>query len=339
MQSLMKSRYLQFAGPVYQVGYALGSILRQTLASEIEHYLKNGPLKFGDLSLTAIEAGAMSWFESLPERFQQEMQGMADGSGVPLERISAWGYADAGGRKACSGFLLKAGGNLWVGRNNDLWVPDLWGYVIERHIEGRLSTLSFGMRGEIFAATGLNEVGLWLHYNWLPAFDRPAEQAWTPYVLMTEILETCRSIDEMETVLNNTQRTGGMMVFAAQMENGAALFECAPKMAIRINLTGSFLAGSNHYQRLATPQLPEDYASNSLKRLEALHRQLTALPKQPSSQDLIAVLADPDVEQHQADYGTVYSNLVCLTQHELWFTFGGFPAASRGNWQKMPWPW
>ena len=336
-------RYLQLTGKPFEIGVNLGQSLKDTLAADINHYLENGPLKFGDLTRSAIDSGAMGWFGSLPERFQQEMQGMADGSGVPLKEIAAWGYADAGGRKACSGFLLRSGESLWVGRNNDLWAPDLWGYAIERHITGRLATLAFGMRGEIFAATGLNEAGLWLHYNWLPAYGRPDSEAWTPYVLLTEILETCQTIDEVEAILNQRQRTGGMLIYAADVTGQAALLECAPRSFQRSDLDGpfsekSFLAGTNHYQQLVTPQPAADYAAGSVKRLQVMEDRLSALAESPQSQDLIAILADPEVEQHQPDYGTVYSNLVNLTKKACWFTFGGFPAASRGNWEKLAWP-
>lgn len=342
MKNLKDTRYIQLSGSPYQVGFAHGIRLKRTLASDIEHYLQNGPLKFGELTQSSIDSGAMTWFESLPERFRQEMHGMADGSGVSLGIIAAWGFADAGGRKACSSFFLQAEENLWIGRNNDLWVPDLWGYAIERQITGRLATLTFGMRGEIFAATGLNEAGLWLHYNWLPAFDKPLDQAWTPYVLLTEMLETCQSIDEVETFLKETRRSGGMLIFAAQHKQRgccAALLECAPQTVFRKDLQKSYLAGTNHYQSLSTPQPPESYAPNSVKRLAAMRKRLTSVSNQPTSEDLLAILADPEVEQHQADYGTVYSNLVCLSTRELWFTFGGFPAASQGHWQKVPWPW
>ena len=341
METLHQNRYTSLHGTPFEVGLALGTALRDTLSADIEHYLEEGPLKLGDLTRAALDSGAMGWFDSLPERFQQEMQGMADGSCVPIQHIAAWGYADAGGRPACSGFLLQTGENLWVGRNNDLWVPDLWGYAIERHIPGRLATLAFGMRGEIFAATGLNEAGLWLHYNWLPAYSRPSGKGWTPYVLLTEMLETCQSIDEVEMILKKTQRSGGMLIFAGQSNPDkprAALLECAPQSVHRTNLTGHFLAGTNHYQRLVTPEPGEVYAPQSVQRLTRMEECLSALGDQIDPASLIGILADPGVEQRQADYGTVYSNLVCLNQRQLCFTLGGFPAASQGNWQNLPWP-
>jgi len=338
MDHIPNERFLHLCGTPYQVGRTHGEHLKGQLARDIDHYIHAGPVKFGELDPAALNRGEMDWFEGLPERFRREMEGMAEGSGVPLQKIAAWGYADVGGRTGCSSFLLRSLGETWVGRNNDLWVPDLWGYAIHRQIPGRLATLTFGMRGEIFAATGLNEAGLWLHYNWLPAFDLPTDKTWTPYVLLTDILETCTTIDQVELKLKSTKRNGGMLIFASTGQpDASAMLECACQTVARSDCEAGFLAGTNHYQALQTPQPPAVYAPTSVARLERMTHLLANVPESHKPKDLIRVLADPDVEQHQEDYGTVYANLCSTTARQLWFTFGGYPAASDGNWQKIPW--
>jgi hypothetical protein len=342
MNQIPETRYLRLTGTPYQIGLILGEKLRSQLGADIDHYITQGPLRFQkDLDRATIQKGAMAWFGSLPQRYQTELEGMADGSGVPLETIAEWGFVDAGGQNACSGFILKQDDSIWVGRNNDLWVPDLWGYAIRRQVSGRLGYISFGMRGEIFAATGLNQAGLWLHYNWLPVFDKPEGTAWTPFVLLTEMLETCKDPDEVGRMLKNTTRTGGMLVFAIEGRKGTcAVFECSCCQVARQDCEGPFLAATNHYQHLPTPELPEAYAPDSVKRLLRLESRLQSLSQQDQllPESLISVLADPQIEQHEDGYGTVYANLCNPMDHQLWFTFGGYPAASQGNWQKIPWP-
>lgn len=339
LKRIPEERYLRVSGTPYQVGLLMGEALQPQLKRDIEHYLLNGPLKFDELTPKALTEGAMAWFDSLPKRFRTELEGLADGSEIPLQQIAEWYYADMGGYPGCSGFLLRQGGKVWVGRNNDLWVPDLWGYAIRRQITGKLGTINFGMRGELFAATGLNQAGLWLHYNWLPTFETLPKTGWTPYVLLTEMLETCKSIDEVEARLRETHRSRGMLIFAAEAKQGqSALLECSPTRVVRRDLDQVYLAGTNHYRFLPTPQPAETYAPESVARLEALNASLTALPTFPEPSDLIGALANPQVEQHQPDYGTVYANLYNPLSRQIWFTFGGFPAASRGNWQQIPWP-
>jgi hypothetical protein len=36
-------------------------------------------------------------------------------------------------------------------------VPELWGYVTIREVEGRIPTISFSMEGDVFTPTGINK--------------------------------------------------------------------------------------------------------------------------------------------------------------------------------------
>ncbi|MBG0788189.1 MAG: hypothetical protein H0S79_24135 [Anaerolineaceae bacterium] len=336
MSVLSESRYISLKGPPYQVGRQLGERLQKSLADDIAHYLDAGPLKAGEITSAQLSAGALDWAHSLPQRFLDEMEGLADGSGVPLQRIAEWGFADSGGKTGCSAFLLRTGDGLWVGRNNDLWVPDLWGYAIQRQVNGRLGTVSFGMQGELYAATGVNASGLWLHYNWLPALGQPDAHGWTPFVLLTDILETCETIDAVEARLRSETRLGGMLIFSASPDGRATILECSCCRVARRDLDTGFLVGTNHYQFISGIEGAVEANQSSHHRAEAMVTKLGALPNNPQLKDLIAVLADPNVEQHGDDYGTVYANLYNPISRQLWFTFGGYPAASQGNWQPVP---
>ena len=336
MSALSEHRYISLEGSPYQVGYQLGERLQESLANDIFHYLHAGPLKAGEITAKQLSAGALAWAHSLPQRFLLEMEGLADGSGVPLKQIAEWGYADSGCKTGCSAFLLRTGDALWVGRNNDLWVPDLWGYAIHRQVTGRLGTVTFGLRGELYAATGVNSSGLWLHYNWLPALDQPQTRGWTPFVLLTDILETCEDIDAVEARLRSETRQGGMLIFSASPDGQAAIVECSCRRVARRDLDKGFLVGTNHYQFIPDATISVKADQNSYQRAEAMITKLGALPPNPQREDLIAVLADPNVEQRGEGYGTVYANLYNPTSHQLWYTFGGYPAASQGNWQPIP---
>ncbi len=56
-------------------------------------------------------------------------------------------------------------------------------------------------------------------------------------------------------------------------------------------------------------------------------------------EQLVAALADDEIERRDDTFATVYSNVACPATGEIWYTFGGWPAASVGNWQVVPWPW
>jgi hypothetical protein len=154
------------------------------------------------------------------------------------------------------------------------------------------------------------------------------------------MLETCKNIQEVEVLLRKTQRTGGMMIFAAESRSGnCAILECGCQQVARVNCPSDFIAGTNHYTRLEGPEPAETSPQSSVNRLKRLSKLLSELSGSPTPEKLIHILSDPQVEQHQEGYGTVYANLCSPTLEKLWFTFGGFPAASRGNWQPIPWPY
>ena len=53
----------------------------------------------------------------------------------------------------------------------------------------------------------------------------------------------------------------------------------------------------------------------------------------------IRILADEKIERREGEVVTVYANVACPSGGEIWHTFGGHPAASKGNWQRLEWPW
>ncbi len=100
MTAFAENRYISLEGSPYQVGRQLGECLQESLANDITHYLNAGPLQAGEITSKQLSAGALDWAHSLPQRFLDEMEGLADGAGIPLQRVAEWGYADSGGKQA-----------------------------------------------------------------------------------------------------------------------------------------------------------------------------------------------------------------------------------------------
>jgi hypothetical protein len=289
-----------------------------------------------------LRSEAIPWLRSLPERFQDEFEGLAEGANLSLQRIAEWAYVDQCIQEECSGFICFLKGHAWVGRSNDFFVPELWGTMTIREIEKRIPTISFGMEGDVFAPTGINRERLWLHYNYLPVWDTPrADRLHLPgYVLLTEALETCSTIDEVEGLLGRFDRDGGMMLFAVDGKmDEFAIFECSCSQYIKRTPVENWLVGTNHYCSYQA----KAHDGNSEYRYGRVEELLKALYARQDSislpADLIAILADAGVEAQEDNYGTVYANVACPHTREVWHTFGGFPAASKGDWQRIDWPW
>jgi hypothetical protein len=334
-------RIYHVKGSPKEIGFALGRALGDKLAQNIDRYIQTGPTRHGTVDAEKLESGALSWLRSLPQRYQDEFAGMAEGSGVPLQRLAEWCFVEECVQTGCSGLVCFIDGHAWVARNNDLWAPDMWGYVTVRQVEGRLPTAIFGLEGEVFAGTGVNGERLWLHYNWLPVQDAPSSQKphWACFVWLREALEMCRTIREVEALLRQVDRDSGMMLFAVDGKTDAfVVFECACAEHVRREEREDWIVGTNHC--LGANDVGSTSSQLRFHRLEELARELCGRGEAVDTpRDLIRILADPGVEVRGEDYGTVYANVACPSTGEMWYTFGGYPAASTGVWQQMAWPW
>ncbi len=224
----------------------------------------------------------------------------------------------------------------------------MWGYVTIREIDGRISALSFGLEGDVFTPTGINQEQLWLHYNYLPAWDRPhPDRPHLPgYAWMVEALETCRTLQDVEVLLRRVQRDDGMLLFAVDGKTDTyALYECSCTTVHKRETDRDWLVGTNHYVTHSQAPALDDTGSRSTirryRRLSQLIEGLANAQRKATSpvNDLIPILADHGVEARTGDTVTVYANVACPRDQLLWYTFGGYPAASQGNWQRLAWPW
>lgn len=337
---IYQERIQHCTGTAYEVGYAAGRRLGQRLEQLISDYQHSRPDASGVLPWEQLKEGALPWLWQLPLRFQEEYEGLAAGSGVPLQRIAEWGFLDTYLDAGCSGCVCYHDGQAWVGRNNDMFAPNMWGYVLIREITGRLPTISLSLEGDIFSPSGLNQAQLWIHHQYLPVRDtpRPTRTYVSSYVFVTDALETCTTIQEVENLLQNTDRDDGMLLVVVDGKTEeAAIFECNCQQTKKREPVDQRLVCTNHACLMPNP-FPHTESLQRYRRLEQLVLELTQTePILP--EDLIGILGDDGIEQRDSDFGTVYSAVMCPGTQALWYTFGGYPAASQGNWQPIPWPW
>lgn len=153
-----------------------------------------------------------------------------------------------------------------------MFVPEMWGYMTIREIEDRISTISFGLEGDIFTPTGINQEKLWLHYNFLPVQDTPRTHKvhLLGYVLLIEALETCSTIRQVEELLDNIDRDSGMMLFVVDGKTDEyAIFECSCSSYVKRVPPENWVVGTNHYSTCEMKEQNEDSISR-YRRLEEL---------------------------------------------------------------------
>jgi hypothetical protein len=339
------NRVIHLKGNPREVGYSAGCLLGNTLEQVVDHYLAHQPVP---KDFEKLHTGALPWLRGLPERYQQEFEGLAEGAKIPLQRLAEFNFIEECDILQCSGIIYPYGNHVWVARNNDTYVPELWGYATIREVEGRIPTISFGMQGDVFAPTGINLEKLWLHYNFLSAWDQPSagKPHFPGYVFLTEALELCHNIDDVQKLLSGIDRDGGMLLFAVDGKtNDFAIFECLCSKVYRREPSQSWMVGTNHYcacQDLTLCDADKEplRTLSRFSRLEILMESLSTSQRSSTlPSDLIRILADDNIELRAGRLVTAYSNVTCPDTGEIWYTFGGYPSASQGNWQRLEWPW
>ncbi|TKJ46831.1 hypothetical protein CEE34_06830 [Candidatus Aerophobetes bacterium Ae_b3a] len=334
-------RIFYFKGSPREVGLSNGKALGKKLDWIIGRIIE-GIEDICGINIQKLEKEALPWLHSLPVHFQEELEGIAEGADIPLRRVAEWFFAFQCANNGCTGLIRLIDGDVWVARNNDYILPELWGYTIIRDVDGRIPTMIFGTEGEVFSATGVNKERLWLHYNWLPVWDKPSEkkQCLFPYVFLREALETCSSITDVADLLEDIERDGGMNLFVIDgKSNEFCIFECSCSSCKKRKPQYAHLSATNHYCASRIPDGFQNGSRSSLDRLQRTEELLKDKAFDKLPENLIQILKDSKIEQSSKEAGTIYSNVACPGKELVWYAYGEFPAASRGTWHQLNWPW
>ena len=331
-------RTAHFRGTPREVGVAAGRLLGQRLEENISHYIQRRPRASEVLDKVRLQTESMRLFRSLPARFQEELEGLAEGAGIPVQRVAEWVAVEQCVEARCSGLISVIDGHAWVGRNNDFLVPEAFGFVAIKEINGRIPTVTFGMEGDVFTVSGINQEQLWIHSQYLPAPDRPRPDVahFPGYIILPEALETCSSIRDVERLLGAVDRDTGEIWFVADGKTDEfVLFECNCQDYVRRDPVEGRLYATNHTGSTGPAEISESSARRFRRLIDLVGNNVwEELPD-----DLIAILADDAVEQRADEYITVESMVACPAEKKLWYTLGGCPAASLGKWTRISWPW
>ena len=133
-------RIRHYKGTPREIGFAAGLALGATLEQTVDRYIA---CRACAVDMAKRHEGALAWLRRLPRRFQEELEGMAEGAGLPLQRLAEWSYIEECEGHRCSGAVAVVDGRAWVARNNDTFVPELWGYATIREVKGRIPSIGF----------------------------------------------------------------------------------------------------------------------------------------------------------------------------------------------------
>ncbi len=330
------------------MGFFHGRAIRPMLDRALDPYLDE-MARLTSVPREALAPKADAWLRSLPLHVQREIAGMAEGAQRTVDEIARFLYADiASASPLCSGILTDTPEGPWAARNCDWWRACLMRgtSVVAHETPGLIPILAVGIAGDIDVDTGANAERLWIHVHTLFTRDKPrpnhASLSWLFWT--REALETCATLDDLERFLSAVDRDRGMILFAADGKTGEyAVYEATCASWERIDPdSGPTITGTNHCQA-KHPDDPQrrsrSRAGSSTARLTALRARLATMQRLDPPRDLVEALADPLVEMRTpVNLATIYSAACNPRTGELRFASGDCPAASKGRWRRIPWP-
>lgn len=334
-------RIRHYQGTHLEVGISIGKQIGNRYPQYVDEYISTMSHKHC-INKNKLEKESMLWFDTLPDCYKEEFEGISIGAGYPIEKLAQFSYCDKCIDGGCTSFICMVDGNAWIGRNNDFVYLSTWGYVNILNVTNKIPVMLFGMEGDNFSGTGINREKVWLHYNWLPIWDKPSfyENPISPFVFLRIALESCRTLKEIDALLKSTTLDDGMNLFAVDGKtNEFAVYECNSRSYLKREVSGNFIAGANHHCCTAIPGNIRFNSKNSMSRQETMEFLLSECKFNNLPDDFVRILSHPNVEQNNEFSGTVYSNVCCPGKGEIWYACGEFPSASRGTWGKVEWEW
>lgn len=358
----------RFPGDPGQSGFRHGRAIRELLTPTFREGYLDAIAEVIAFDRDDLRVQADAWLAGLPPHFQTEVEGMGSGAGVTTLETAEFLFADiarpsgTAQRETPTGPMCSAlvsgctRGSVWVARNCDWITPTLLRgtSAVVHEIPGRIPMMSLGIRGDIDADTGINAEGLWLHIHTMHARDtcRADELVYSWLFWAREALETCASIDELESFARSTQRDQGLLAICVHAPSGqGAVLECTRTTTLRHDIDPDApRCITNHPpSKPVPPRRPArpdsaGVSSGPISRYHAMHDHLgTQGHALVAPNDFMGILSTDGVEMRTPRWiRTIYSAVAEPATGSVWFCSGlsdGTPAASRARWSLVRTPW
>jgi hypothetical protein len=185
-----------------------------------------------------------SFKERVSKDYLSQLQGMSDGSGIPLDNILFVTFGPSW--LSCSSFIKKVGGSFIHGRNADHDEIEFFSrYPLVAHYDrvGKYSYIDIGIIGTPFAVTGVNEHGLTLSWSQATsATSRPFDGNGT-MMMFNRILEECRNLNDVDKTDKNVERFVAMI--GSMEDRTGAAYDIVDQQSVRTDLRDGYIYATN----------------------------------------------------------------------------------------------
>ncbi len=204
------------SGSPYQMGRSLGTLMKPQIRDFAPRFLAGAQKARGDaLSDSNLDEAWRTMEPFMSERFQEELRGLAEGSGLSLELLRRVHMVPVISEYSCSGVAIwgpaTRTGHLYQIRNLDYstgsQLQDFPGVVIYIPKVG-IPHINPSFAGSIGCHTGMNAEGITLtEIGDSPGSDKPYDLRGLHFMLMfREILYSAKTLDEAVQMIKATKR-------------------------------------------------------------------------------------------------------------------------------------
>lgn len=310
-------RVVRLHGAPYEIGLQHGTLLKNEINTLLKYFFEDKGGMFG-ISITDLEKGTAILKEFIPAEYLEEIRGIAEGSGVPLDRALAVNvFLDVvsagwvGVAPGCSNFAVLAdpasGRALVHGRNLD-WSSDSTltaaNTVFFITPEKGVPFVSLSWPGMAGTLTGMNAKQISM--GEMTSVHNDASLHGVPIMIQLRmLLQYSGNLDQAYDVLADNPRTTGYNVLVTDGKaNDGFVVEMNAKSIYRAGPKNEALMHTNHYthKKLYGEQLKlfyiydEGTKSDSFyryKRLETLLGQRAAGMNAATAMEMLGDKFDP----------------------------------------------
>ncbi len=249
---------LHLRGTPYEMGYQHGILLRREVRASVKNILS-----YADRQLRVPALGRMiarkkldrAWSRMkphVPERYLEEMQGLADGAGIPLRLIQevhalpdltsvACASSVAGGAATVDGRLIQIRNLDWAIQSD----VQRYAALIVEEPAGRKPFVNIGWLGFVGVLSGINRDGLSVAQIGAESVDTNLRGVPMPF-LLRRVLEEAGNLKEAAKIIETGPRTMGYnYLFADAKAKDAVALETTRQNFVSFPMQGDRLLRSD----------------------------------------------------------------------------------------------
>jgi isopenicillin-N N-acyltransferase like protein len=264
-------KIIEAKGKPKEIGRAIGEHGKEEIAANIDSFF------IGKDSEETANRASRYWnavWHHFPD-YLAELQGMSDGSGIPLMRLFAYNLEEELDDKGehCTTIAAKSKEGIILGHNED-WVGERKFYVVKARPDTKPGFISLDYAGQLpGSSAALNSAGVAFAGNSIDTLIR--EGGLPKSYLLRSLLETT-SLHDVEKIMSlSIPASGNNSVIIFSEEQIIADLEWSPADYAIIRPKENYYAHTNHFMRLtSTASQNKEYQAQSSFRLSRANKLL-----------------------------------------------------------------